>query len=751
MKKNTNSNGNIGLDTKCIPSLLKGIPNWVLGASKEGKNGKREKIPINVKTGDYAKCNDPSTWSTYSEALAALVEQKWDHRHQIQGLSFALSETDNFVCIDVDKEIVDGEMGLVGQSIHDKFPNTYIETSPSGTGFHVWLKGKLPENSRNRNGNVEVYQQDRFMTVTGIPIEDNPIFDCQESLNWLIQNHIGIKNVATVRNSKRSTTNSAGKKGFFNKIAKHPDYSLLFNDGDFSNYPSQSEADLALMAYLARITKGDEEMMISLFDESELGQREKWISRPDYQESLIEKALEGYDDNKPFEINVQFDGERFISNLPSFPIGALHEKFAKLVTEISKSISNLPVEISAVTLLGVVGALIGRMKKIQPKKGWLESANAFYVIVAASGEGKSPAMKAILNPVYKWEEEKQEEYRHEKAEYEICERDDPSIDHPNRKRLLINDTTPEALVKVFSENPRGLLWYSDEIVGLILNLDRYSGGNSKHLLMSCYDGAPIYIDRKVEGTTYIPNPCLSMLGSIQPDVLPEAFSQIDAVNGLLARTTFVFASRERPDFWSEEVVSQESTDFLNRYIQETLDDDKPEIISLKDESKEIFVNWVNQRAEAIHLCSKEEQRSVFNKEKSKALKLILALHHMQCFADNEEFKSDISPQIVMNALTLTDYLNDHQIQVWRFLEKNAPIHLNPFDKRVASVLVKFSPFKEIFPGEVAKQINSQPKTVASAFNRIGMTKGIRIKKGMPYSISEELLNQLKSVCVENAR
>jgi putative DNA primase/helicase len=45
----------------------------------------------------------------------------------------------------------------------------YQEVSPSGTGVHIIVKGKLPE-GRSRRGKIEAYSRERFFTFTGVAV-----------------------------------------------------------------------------------------------------------------------------------------------------------------------------------------------------------------------------------------------------------------------------------------------------------------------------------------------------------------------------------------------------------------------------------------------------------------------------------------------------------------------------------------------------------------------------------------------------
>lgn len=68
-------------------------------------------------------------------------------------------------------------------------------------------------------------------------------------------------------------------------------FSRLFDQGDWqSDYPSQSEADLALCCHLAFYSGNDPGRMDGLFRQSGL-MRDKWL-RDDYAERTIARACE---------------------------------------------------------------------------------------------------------------------------------------------------------------------------------------------------------------------------------------------------------------------------------------------------------------------------------------------------------------------------------------------------------------------------------------------------------------------------
>src|SRR5262245_31271452 len=78
-----------------VPLELRARPQWV-GWRYERRNGTQTKIPINARTGREAKSNDPKTWSTFDEALAAV------ERFDCAGVGFVFSADDDFFGVDLD-------------------------------------------------------------------------------------------------------------------------------------------------------------------------------------------------------------------------------------------------------------------------------------------------------------------------------------------------------------------------------------------------------------------------------------------------------------------------------------------------------------------------------------------------------------------------------------------------------------------------------------------------------------------------
>jgi putative DNA primase/helicase len=149
-----------------IPDELKKRPQWVswrIEMRKNKKTGKLEptKVPYQH-TGRRASATDLATWSSFEDALSA-------HESGSDGIGFVFSSGDPYTGIDLDK-VVNPETGEIKPEAQEIMGalDGYQELSPSGTGVHIIVRGKIPSGHKNRaDGWIEVYSQERFFTMTG--------------------------------------------------------------------------------------------------------------------------------------------------------------------------------------------------------------------------------------------------------------------------------------------------------------------------------------------------------------------------------------------------------------------------------------------------------------------------------------------------------------------------------------------------------------------------------------------------------
>ena len=297
-RRESQTHGTLTVDN--IPAELRERNQWAVWR-KEKRDGKWKKVPYSPASGRRAKSNNPETWCSLREALDALAFG----RGRYEGISFALSEDDPYACIDLDK-CRDPESGALAgwaAGIVSRF-GSYSEASPSGTGVHITVRGKLPPEGRKEDG-VEMYDSKRLITFTSRKLPDTPdtIEERQQVLGE-VHNEVFGERLAAAAARKNAESPEPRGDGLgdgqvvskASTAANGDKFVRLLEGGWEGAYPSQSEADQALCSILA-FWSGDAGQVDRIFRGSGL-YREKWdkghhASGETYGEATVSRALAG--------------------------------------------------------------------------------------------------------------------------------------------------------------------------------------------------------------------------------------------------------------------------------------------------------------------------------------------------------------------------------------------------------------------------------------------------------------------------
>ncbi|MFX1824581.1 AAA family ATPase [Acinetobacter sp. AS5] len=273
-----------------IPDELKERPQWVVsGASKAPLYLKNEKVI-------GAKSTDPATWMSFNDACKLACDNRElitthvdkhgiEVKQQGYSIGYMLSAEDPFTCIDLDVKDASNCTDASQWTTPDQYErfdsiiktfNSYTEYSRSGKGFHIWVKGNIGE-GRRREG-VEVYSQERFIVCTGNTFKSEPINERSELLNNMVTQLSSLEpssNIELVEKEKVEEDNVIVEKLMRQSNAEKFN-NLCSGKWQEYDYPSQSEADLALMSMFCFYSESNEQCR-SLFRMSELGKREKAV------------------------------------------------------------------------------------------------------------------------------------------------------------------------------------------------------------------------------------------------------------------------------------------------------------------------------------------------------------------------------------------------------------------------------------------------------------------------------------------
>ena len=289
-----------------LPDALVEREQWVCWREEE-RDGKPTKVPVTPGSSGFASSTDPDTWSSF-EAAVEYVETG-----DVEGIGFVFTDDDPIVGVDLDdcREPDTYEAEPPARDIIDRL-DSYTEISPSGTGFHVLLKGELPE-GRNRRGSVELYDSARYFTVTGKHVSETPLRVArrQDALEAIHREYVQETESRTELSTGHPRVDDGRPDpdasvdvdlddedllGKARNASNGKKFQRLWN-GQTRGYESHSEADLALCSLLAFWTGGDRSRIDRLFRQSGL-MREKWdevhyADGSTYGEKTIERAVAG--------------------------------------------------------------------------------------------------------------------------------------------------------------------------------------------------------------------------------------------------------------------------------------------------------------------------------------------------------------------------------------------------------------------------------------------------------------------------
>lgn len=286
-----------------IPNEIKQKHNWLVWKYEPRKNSKKlAKSPYNPIAKRRAKVNNPADFQPFDICLNAIGSYN--------GIGFVFRKEDRIIGIDLDN-CRDPETGQIEEWALKKVKefHSFTEISVSGTGLHILIHGHIA--SGKRRGNIEVYGDGRYFTVSGQHLEGTPKTiehrggGIERLYNELTQGQNESFNFELRQAQSRDyppTPTRVYHNNIITPVASVLDDPLkpAKNDSKFQDlfsgdwhslgYSSQSEADLALCQKLAFYTQGNGQQIDYYFRQSGL-MRQKWDKNKTYARNTVNKAL----------------------------------------------------------------------------------------------------------------------------------------------------------------------------------------------------------------------------------------------------------------------------------------------------------------------------------------------------------------------------------------------------------------------------------------------------------------------------
>jgi hypothetical protein len=383
--------------------------------------------------------------------------------------------------------------------------------------------------------------------------------------------------------------------------------------------------------------------------------------------------------------------------------------FAITLMDAAQAMPTAP-EFLFTTLLPAVASRIGTAAKIVVKASaqYTQPMVFWSAIVAHSGSMKTPSQRIILDPLMKLEQEAHDRFLLEMEEYQAAVEaqkfvkdrnpDDLPPKLPICKRYLTKDSTLESLQKLHAENPRGLLYYRDELAGSIKVRNQYRGGRGadEEAELDQWTGSAVIVDR-TDKSICIPRSSISRTGAIQWDVLAKLMGDHQDVNGAWSRWLFCAATTP-PRYLN---LMNEGTDsgladalhFLYTEVEKL----QPQDYLLSQEAKQLFETWQHHLVDAQRAEDALGLQLVYPKIESYTARLALWLHIVNSVMSGEPPAPVISRDTMDKAIELGAY----------YLWQHRLIHThNSPDAGMASLGLKIQKFAERVGEVTASRLKS---------------------------------------------
>lgn len=527
-----------------ISAELKAFPQWVLWRYELVKD-KWSKVPWRADLRYKASPTNPADWSTFADARAACV------RSHGYGLGFVLADSDPFACFDLDaiKNLAltteqKNEIMAEQKRLWEQAGSTYGEKSPSGEGYHGWLKAKLPRGHSvvwklHAEKVCELYSREHFMTMTGAVVTAAPIADCQAFAEHVVS-LCGPSKAAPAGPPLPDRIEVLTDDEIWTKCvqASTGDTFKELWEGrwqELAIYPSQSEADQALMNYIAFWTDNRTQCG-RVFCKSALNKRNKG-------KAYVTRTV-----NKSFDKKVP----------PIDPVLA-----AKLTEEIKQRIQVQKVEVDANNYQdwaqppGMVGKIAGFIYYAAPsplKEVALAGAITYYaglmgraytvsnmalhqytVVLAKSGQGKEAAKSGIN--------------RINRAVKEMLGEGIDIYNYMGPDYIA----SSQGLYNRLHETPCMASFLGDVGIWFQTICSKKAKDNDKQLsraLLNLYgqewSGSSAHAD-KIKNLKTIDRPAFSFMGESTPLNFYKAVEEEDATSGFLPRVTLIEYNGDCPE------------------------------------------------------------------------------------------------------------------------------------------------------------------------------------------------------------
>ena len=415
------------------------------------------------------------------------------------------------------------------------------------------------------------------------------------------------------------------------------------------------------------------------------------------------------------------------ATLPAFPVEALPPTVRDYVLAVAES-TQTPVDMSASAALAILALCEQGKFRIRGKADWTEPLNLFVVIVAEPSERKSAVISFMTKPVNAFEAEYNRQNAAEleasKMNKRILERRQRALEDRAAKgkvedgeleqlaqqiasykertplRLYVDDVTTEKLNSVLADcgGKAAIVSAEGDIFDMLSGI--YSKNVNIDVMLKGHSGDSIRVDRIGRNSESIMNPALTVLLTVQPNVLSGMMQNgTFRGRGLTARFLYCMPTSTigQRKYRTEPIPAETSRKYevLIRNLLEEEQPPEPEEITLSPEADMLLESFSAE----VEAKLKTEYADIADWA-GKLVGAVLRIAGVLCRASvirGDDFLDEPEPlvvdeQMMQSAISIGRYFTEHSIAAFSLMGADALVKQSRYllDAICKSGMVEFT-------------------------------------------------------------
>lgn len=342
---------------------------------------------------------------------------------------------------------------------------------------------------------------------------------------------------------------------------------------------------------------------------------------------------------------------------------------------------NLPIEYIGTCELCAVATAVGNNVRIVTQNDMTIKPNMFIGLVGQPGSMKTPVLNMVFKAIYSHDRAAIQRYNAEIEQYRrkirVMSEDLEIPQKPTSKQYIVRDATTEGILKLHAGNPHGICVLRDELNAVFAASNQYKkGGADEEFFLEAWSGADIVSNRASKDEIFIAiDPCISIIGGIQPEILISSFRGKRQSNGYLDRFLFSISNHDgEPALWNPEndydpFVGGEwfkiLENILARYSDNNYSEGEYRQLSFSPDAWKAICVWQNK---VEFKYPHPPEHNIVRKNEIYAVKFSIIIHILKEETSGRSDDNMVDINTVGRATKLADYFLETSIEILRLIE-----------------------------------------------------------------------------------